>query len=399
MTQEFFEKNYKFGMDWLNGVLPLTEVDEVFDALESFSSKLKKSRWQLATTGKYNYKVRYMLDNKPFIQLMYNTGFYDAYGLPGLVALNPDECNNPYIFFSISGDGIRYLASIGGEMTALNKLLCYFYANGFKATRFDVYCDILDKKNEIVPLLKKSFDYFICPQVSKPTLSTNMHRDRKNVKIMYSHDDNGKRFYNLQLGHHGSLFGMFRCYNKLVEVQDGRLAGFSSEILKQYGVSDYWYRLEYEIHEHAAACFNAAMQESCENGALSVQHIFCVAAEKMFTPVNFDSVGRKLADSTVQVVWTDFLQLVGLNPYFVYVGAVPYVLSDRKRMRENMQRLKGYFYAMLLEYDHWSDSARQEFLDEARLRFESQKKYNHFRDELVDTVKGYSDGYQPLTVA
>ena len=68
-------------------------------------------------------------------------------------------------------------------------------------------------------------------------------------------------------------------------------------------------------------------------------------------------------------------------------------------MRENMQRLKGYFYAMLLEYDHWSDSARQEFLDEARLRFESQKKYNHFRDELVDTVKGYSDGYQPLTVA
>ncbi|MBE6788251.1 MAG: hypothetical protein E7539_01135 [Ruminococcaceae bacterium] len=64
-------------------------------------------------------------------------------------------------------------------------------------------------------------------------------------------------------------------------------------------------------------------------------------------------------------------------------------------MRENMDRLKGYVYAMMLEYEHWSDLKKQEFLEEARLRFESQKKYNTFRDELVDTVKGY----QPLTVA
>ncbi len=316
MTQEFFEKNYKFGMDWLNGVLPLTEVDEVFDMLESFSSKLKKDRWKLMSKGKYNYQVRYCLDDKGFIQLMYNTDYYDADGNPGLTALNPDESNNPYIFFSISGDGIRYLASIGGEMTALNKLLCYFYANGFKATRFDVYCDILDKRNEIVPLLKKSFDYFIHPRVSYPTLTTGFHRDRKNIQIRYSYDDDGKRFYNLQLGHHGSLFGMFRCYNKLIEVQDGRLAGFSSEILKQYGVSDYWYRLEYEIHEHAAACFNAAMQESCENNQLSVRSIFCVAAEKMFSPVTVKGLGMKLADSDKCVIWLDFLSFVRQNDLF-----------------------------------------------------------------------------------
>jgi len=131
MTQEFFEKNYKFGMDWLNGVLPLTEVDEVFDALASFSSKLRKERWQLASTGKYNYKARYMLDNKPFIQLMFNPAYYTSDDLPGSFAMSPDESNNPHIFFSISGDGIRYLSSIGGDFTALNKLLCYFYANGF----------------------------------------------------------------------------------------------------------------------------------------------------------------------------------------------------------------------------------------------------------------------------
>lgn len=63
-------------------------------------------------------------------------------------------------------------------------------------------------------------------------------------------------------------------------------------------------------------------------------------------------------------------------------------------MRKNMDRLKGYIYALMLEYNAWSSAKQQEFLDEARTRFESQKKYNLFRDELVDTVKGY----QPLTV-
>lgn len=398
MTQEFFEKNYKFGMDWLNGVLPLVEVDDVFSVLESFSSKLRKDRWQLASTGKYNYKARYMLDNKPFIQLMYNPSFYTDDDLPSLTAMNPDESNNPHIFFSISGDGIRYLSSIGGEMTALNKLLCYFYANGFKATRFDVYCDILDKTNDIVPLLKKSFDYFLCPRVGKPSLSTNVHRDRKNIQSFHSYDDDGKRFINLQLGHHGSCFGMFRCYNKLVEVQDGRLSGFSSEIFKLYDVKDYWYRLEYEIHEHASSCFNAALEEASQNGSFSFQHIFCAAAERMFTPVYVSCLGRKVSQQNQCVVWVDFLELCGQNPYFVPVRAVPFVLSDRKRMRANMDRLKGYFYAMLLEMDHWSDFAKLEYLDEARRRFESQKKYNFFRDELEDTVKGYSLGYTPANV-
>ena len=378
MTQEFFEKNYKFGMDWLNGVLPTEDVAEVWSTLESFSSKLKKSRWHLASTGKYNYKTRYMLDNKPFIQLLFNPIGFEADGTPLDYTLNENDSNNPYIFFSISGDGIRYLASIGGDMTALNKLMCYFYANDFRASRFDVYCDILDKKNEIVPLLKKSFDYFLQPRVGYPTLCTNMHRDRKNIQIRYSYDDEGKRFYNLQLGHHGSLFGMFRCYNKFVEVLDGRLEGFASDIFKEYSVTDYWYRLEYEIHEAASICFNAAMQESCENGVFSVQSVFASAASKMFTPVVPNTVsdfakGYKTAER--KVIWTDFLSFISQNDLFcLCLSTVPFVLSDRRRMRKNMDRLKGYIYALMLEYNCWSPAKQQEFLDEGRQRLEEPTK-------------------------
>ena len=395
LSKDFFEKNYKFGIDWINGVLPLQDVDEVFDVLGSFSSKLSKERWHLASTGKYNYKTRYILNNKPFIQLMYNPFFQLESDSEGNIVRNdssfyasgPDDSNNPYIFFSISGDGIRYLASIGGEMTALNKLMCYFYANGFKASRFDVYCDILDKNNEIVPLLKKSFDYFLKPRVSYPTLCTNMHRDRKNIQIRYSYDDDGKRFYNLQLGHHGSLFGMFRCYNKFVEVQDGRLEGFSEDIFKKYGVTDYWYRLEYEIHDSAAACFNAAMQNCCEKGVFSVQSVFSSAASKMFTPVFVKGLGMKLADSEKNVIWTDFLSFISQNDLFcLCASAVPFVLSDRKRVRKNMDRLKGYLYALMLEFDKWSDYHKQEFIQDAKARFDSQKKYNLFRDELSYTA-------------
>lgn len=398
MTQEFFEQNYRFGIDWINGVLPVDDVDEVFDMLASFSSKLRKERWQLASTGKYNYKCRYMLDNKPFIQLMYNPfDDFSAEGDPCPIACTPDNssCNNPYVFFTISGDGIRYLSSIGGNMNALNKLFCYFYANGFKASRFDVYCDILDRQNDIVPMLKKAFYYFISPRVNMPTLSTNIHRVSKNIDVRFKVDEFGDRYFNLTLGHHGSTSGMFRCYNKRQEVIDGRLEGFSDEILSSYGVDDYWYRLEYELHDTAAASFNAAMQDASDNGFLCIRKIFRAAASRFFTPIVFSGSSLShLARNDNVDAWDSFLDLVSQNPYFVYLSAVPYVLTDRKRMRSNMERLKGYIYAMLLEFDHWSDDAKREFLESGRIRFESQKKYNTYRDELIDTVKGYSSDYR-----
>jgi len=185
-----------------------------------------------------------------------------------------------------------------GEVSALNKLLFYLYRHNFKASRFDTYCDILDKNNQIVPLIQEAFTYVGQEQVGKPFIKTNFRRDRKNKvtgevskapeRRNFQHwtkfDDDGNQFMNCQLGHHGSNIGMFRCYNKLVEVSDGRLADFSEKIFSQYDVNGYWYRLEYEMHkESAAQCFNDLMSraENC-NTPLCFEDIFYSCFDRVF---------------------------------------------------------------------------------------------------------------------
>lgn len=301
------KKLYKFGMDWLNGVLPVSDVMSVFEMLEKFSSKLRFDRWSLLNSGRYNYARRYALDGKMTIQLMYNP-VSDEQGFTADM-----NHNNSGIFFSVSGDGIRYLHSLGGDVSALNKLLFYFYRNSFKASRFDTYCDILDDKNEIVPLIQEAFEYVGNEQIGKPAISTYLRRTdksalRKNFRSDRLFEDDGSVFYNCTLGHHGSTVGMFRCYNKRVEVADGRLSEMSSDVFKSYDVEDYWYRLEYEMHkENAAACFNALMSRAdSDNFTLCFEDIFYSVFERVFTihvPTGF---GRSVSRQPVSDVWASF---------------------------------------------------------------------------------------------
>lgn len=277
------KKLYKFGMDWLNGVLPVSDVQSVFDLLGVFSSKLRFERWTLLNSGRYNYARRYALDGKMTIQLMYNPVSEEQ----GFTA--DMNHNNSGIFFSISGDGIRYLHSLGGDVSALNKLLFYFYRNSFKASRFDTYCDILDSKNEIVPLIQEAFDYVGREQVGKPLIRTRLRRSGSALRTNFNRqtytDDDGSTFTNCTLGHHASTVGMFRCYNKRVEVADGRLSEMSAEVFKSYDVEDYWYRLEYEMHkENAAACFDTLMSRAeAENSPLCFEDIFNSVFERVFS--------------------------------------------------------------------------------------------------------------------
>ncbi len=296
------KKLYKFGMDWLNGVLPVSDVWSAFEMLEKFSSKLRFGRWTLLNSGLYNYARRYALDGKMTIQLMYNP-VSDEQGFTADM-----NHNNSGIFFSISGDGIRYLHSLGGDVSALNKLLFYFYRNNFKASRFDVYCDILDKDNDIVPLLTEAFSSFGQETVGHYAISTNVQHNRKNVTMYRGLNDDGSEFWNTTLGHHGTRFGMFRCYNKYVEMTDGRLSDMSSDVFKSYDVEDYWYRLEYEMHkENAAACFNALMSRAeAENSPLCFEDIFYSVYERVFSVVTYSSVGRKLGDCPIVSSWASF---------------------------------------------------------------------------------------------
>lgn len=317
------KKLYKFGMDWLNGVLPVTDVWEVFQMLEKFSSKLRFDRWELVNSGKYNYSRRYCLDGKASIQLMYNPvsleeGFTACLPEPKTDEAEPNTIyqrthNNPYVFFSISGDGIRQLHNMGGDVSALNKLMFYFYRNSFRCSRFDVYCDVLDKKNTAVPIIQKAFKYFQYPQVGKPTLRTNVQRKAGNVSMYRGVDDKGKVYYNCVLGNHGTRFGMFRCYNKRMELLEGRLSGEKgNEILKDYGNPDYWWRLEYEIHkENAAACFNACMEQAEKNNkVLSFDAVFASALERVFDIVDVSGLHCASSNFPYSDKWASFCDLV-----------------------------------------------------------------------------------------
>lgn len=379
------KKLYKFGMDWLNGVLPVSDVMSVFEMLEKFSSKLRFDRWTLLNSGRYNYARRYCLDGKMTIQLMYNP-VSDEEGFTADM-----NHNNSGIFFSISGDGIRYLHSLGGDVSALNKLLFYFYRNSFKSSRFDVYCDILDERNEIVPLIQEAFDYVGREQVGKPCISTRLRRCGSSLRTnfnrqVYTNDD-GSTFTNCTLGHHGSTVGMFRCYNKYVEVSDGRLSDMSSDVFKSYDVTDYWYRLEYEMHkENAAACFNALMSRAeAENSPLCFEDIFYSVYERVFRIVEPTSFGQELSHFDSSDVWSTFgSELQSNSIHLVQFASVPYIKVSLRRLGQNAERISGYYYAIgqylsTLDYDE-----RRRFLASARDKYEKQPKYNLLRDEIDD---------------
>lgn len=376
------KKLYKFGMDWLNGVLPVADVHEVFEMLEKFSSKLRFDRWTLLNSGRYNYARRYALDGKMTIQLMYNPVSEEQ----GFTA--DMNHNNSGIFFSISGDGIRYLHSLGGDVSALNKLLFYFYRNSFKASRFDTYCDILDEKNEIVPLIQEAFSYARQEQVGKPFIKTNLRRTNNNFKRYSVVDDNGVEWWNCQLGHHASTVGMFRCYNKHVEVLDQRLSDISADIFKSYNVDDYWYRLEYEMHkENAAVCFNALMSRAeAENSPLCFEDIFYSVFERVFS-VGVANNAYQLHDGhhSVPEAWSSFgAELQANSIHLVQFNSVPYIKCTLSRLGKNAKRICGYYYAIGQYLGTLSPDERRQFLVLARDKFENQPKYNLLRDELEE---------------
>lgn len=379
------KKLYKFGMDWLNGVLPVSDVWSVFEMLEKFSSKLRFDRWTLLNSGRYNYARRYALDGKMTIQLMYNP-VSDEQGFTADM-----NHNNSGIFFSISGDGIRYLHSLGGDVSALNKLLFYFYRNSFKSSRFDVYCDILDNTNEIVPLIQEAFDYVGREQVGKPCISTRLRRCGSSLRTNFRREtytnDDGSTFTNCTLGHHASTVGMFRCYNKLVEVSDGRLSELSSDVFSSYGVDDYWYRLEYEMHkENANACFNALMSRAEEdNTPLCFEDIFNSVFERVFRICSMPTANYRLVDSPTCEAWSSFGSELQENAiHLVQFGGVPYIKCSLSRLEKNAKRICGYYYAIGQYISTLSPEERRQFYKLAQDKFENQPKYNLLRDELEE---------------
>lgn len=380
------KSKYKFGMDWLNGVLPYENVGLFFNTLGTFSSKLRFDRWNPCATGMYNYNTRWQLDGKAFFQIAWNVADLEY---PFVCDMNH---NNNGIFISISGDGIRYLSSIGGEQTALCKLLYFLYKNGFKSTRFDTYCDILDKDNVIVPHIQEAFDYVGREQVGKPCISTRLRRTgtsyNQNFKKFTLRDENNDEFTNIQIGNHSSTLGMCRVYNKLVEVMEERLSDFSERIFEQYQVDGYWYRMEYEMHkENAAQCFNALMERCTENNiVLSFEDIFFSAFSRLFSVSVPPTFNYNISDKRiVSSIWQNFAgEVLDNTIHLVQFVPVPHIKVSVARIRKFMERNAAFLCAIEQVKRTLSD---KELLYQQKLerdKFNERVKYNELRDELLD---------------
>ena len=386
---------YHFGMDWLNGVLPVSDVGEVFRTLAQFSSKLAYNRWSLECYGKYNYAFRYCLDGQSSVQLMFNPMKEHADDRRCLIA--DMDCNNSGVFFSISGDGIRKLASMGQSgNSALNKLLFYFYRNGFKASRFDVYCDILDKKNKVVSVVRESFKYFRFPQVGKLTLTTNVQRKPNAVRMDRYVDENNKVYYNCTMGNHASNTFMFRCYNKREEVLNGRLDEYSESLLKYYDDPQYWWRMEYELHKkHAADYFNATMKQAEEdNKNIQYRDCFLTAFDRCFTPVVFSYLKhlKNIRTLTVSVDWSEFANMISNCPerFILSNSTLPYVEMSRVRLNKYIKHNSSFVYALFTAVLFQPDLI-YDVLAEGQDRFHKKVNIFSFYENEIRNVEQLTD--------
>ena len=243
----------KFSVDWLNVRLDVSDLEHfILRFLKKFN--LSASDLEVRSSGGVCF-------------------FENAYYLPAagyssvLFCYNEDE-NGRYLsesvfgrpgglMISLSGDGCRYINSlIPDGMNEFVKLCSLF---NYNCTRIDLACDFLDPNNKVVPLIQAfalnyyNDDYDI-------GLACNLKRENL-VRINLEHDTfDGGYCPNVTIGSRASRKGTMQLYNKRLEVSRGRLSSIAEQTFKEYGVTDFWWRLEYRCKSFAQEVFSNLLE-------------------------------------------------------------------------------------------------------------------------------------------
>lgn len=313
-------KDVKFNLDWFQGVLPITHLDIIYDFLNSHTD-ISRSRW-VECKGLYNYAYGYSFSEVPGFMFCFNyRTLWQIHGTDDLKFAddvfrdeNNDgdipsqgECNNPYVFVKCPGSAIRYLQEKG----IIHDFLKFLYGNKFRCTRYDVNCDIFNEENQIVPLVQQAVSNFIEPKVGEPAIRCKFLRRTNNSwrKWEVYDDVQHKNTYNVSLGGHNSEVGMFRCYNKRVEVFDQYRLADAMKIWEHHGFPKYWYRLEYELHKKSAQeIFDCYCEKEIYNNIAAFWCCFCL----YFDIVNYTGA-KTITDLHYCKVWIDFSDFLCLQ--------------------------------------------------------------------------------------
>lgn len=374
----------QYSVDWLNGTLVYYDVRYFFKELYKIHPELTFNNFHSRNRGIYNYSTSFALfgDSRFIVGFNpnyedYEPSFSDNVDVFPLYARS--DGFNPGIFISISGDGLRYLNSLGSNV--VSDLFAFFRKNYFKASRLDLACDIFDKDNPIVPLLVEAFYFAINKKAGKATLVSNIRRTPQSISIRLNADpfrDDNEWSHSISFGNHGSCWGMFRLYDKWLEIKTGRLSNMADELLKD---KNYWYRLEYELHkEHANKLFYAMSE-------LSISQSFGEAAEDMFkvvVPKSEKTQSDKCADS---LVWCEFVEYLCKTEYFVQLGeaeqlvSTPYIENSVNRKKNWVLTQAKSFFAVFSLFE--ADPAfKNEALNIGRTRYLEDERYVSYQREL-----------------
>lgn len=364
----------QYSVDWLNGTLMYYDISAFFGELSKIHPDLSFSDFVDRQRGIYNYSYSYgLLGDSRFIVAWNPSSDYDNEFYASSDGFNPG------IFVSISGDGLRYLNSLGD--TVVSDLFKFFRKNYFKASRLDLACDIFDNDNPIVPLLVEAFYFAINKKAGKATLVSNIRRTPQSISIRLNADpfrEDNEWSHSISFGNHGSCWGMFRLYDKWLEIKTGRLSNMADELLKD---KDYWYRLEYELHkEHANKLFYAMSE-------LTIAQSFGEAAEDMFKVVvpKTDNARSDYVDNSL--VWCEFVEYLCKTEYFVQFGeaeklvSTPYIENSVNRKKNWVLTQAKSFFAVFSLFE--ADPAfKNEALNIGRTRYFDDERYVAYQREL-----------------
>ena len=359
----------KFSVDWLNVRLDVSDLEHfILRFLKKFN--LSASDLEVRSSGGVCF-------------------FENAYYLPAagyssvLFCYNEDE-NGRYLsesdfgrpgglMISLSGDGCRYINSLIPEgMNEFVKLCSLF---NYNCTRIDLACDFLDSNNRVVPLIQAfalnyyNDDYDI-------GLACNLKRENL-VRINLEHDTfDGGYCPNVTIGSRASRKGTMQLYNKRLEVSRGRLSSIAEQTFKEYGVTDYWWRLEYRCKSFAQEVFTNLL----EYGVLSA----FACAMKNFGRFYNNRYGSDCAAETTED-WQVFSDWVMENAiHLVQLVAQPYVktsvASTLHWCKHNSSLLYRVFQIALLQ-PNWFNELLQEGLEKHR----GNPRYKPFEDDFQGT--------------
>ncbi len=171
---------------------------------------------------------------------------------------------------TVSGDGCRFLNSAipNGFYCFVNLIARYNY----NVSRIDMACDFLDDTNAIVPLIQLWAEQYYLDIDERQKcfgLQCGMHYENLVQKTLVYDPDYRQEAFNVTVGKRDSKKGVMQLYNKKVEIKKGRLSDIARDTYAQYGVTDYWWRLEYRCKSYSPTVFENLLKNGVYAAFLS----------------------------------------------------------------------------------------------------------------------------------